>query len=88
MRLLRKALHAWRAGRPAGRCRRPAPDGHAKNFSIRLHAGGRYALTPLYDVLSAWPIIGTGDGELLAKVEGAIEGTRAHARRLHEQSAV
>jgi serine/threonine-protein kinase HipA len=35
-----------------------APDGHAKNFSIFIHAGGSYSLTPLYDVLSAWPIIG------------------------------
>ena len=37
-----------------------APDGHAKNFSLALRAGGRYTLTPLYDVLSAWPIIGHG----------------------------
>lgn len=35
-----------------------APDGHAKNFSIFLHAGDRIELTPLYDVLSAWPVIG------------------------------
>jgi len=33
-----------------------ATDGHAKNFSIRLQAGGTYSLTPLYDALSAWPI--------------------------------
>lgn len=33
-----------------------ATDGHAKNFSIFLLAGGRYRLTPLYDVLSAWPV--------------------------------
>lgn len=37
-----------------------APDGHAKNFSIFLHAGDRFELTPLYDVLSAWPVIGNG----------------------------
>jgi serine/threonine-protein kinase HipA len=35
-----------------------APDGHAKNFSVFLEAGGTYRLTPLYDVLSAWPVIG------------------------------
>jgi serine/threonine protein kinase HipA of HipAB toxin-antitoxin module len=29
---------------------------HAKNFSIRLLPAGRYALTPLYDVMSIWPI--------------------------------
>ena len=36
-----------------------ATDGHAKNFSIHLHAGGRFQLAPIYDVLSAWPIVGT-----------------------------
>ncbi len=35
-----------------------ATDGHAKNFSLRLLAGSQYQLTPLYDVLSAWPIAG------------------------------
>ncbi len=32
-----------------------AADGHAKNFSIFLTPGGRYRLTPLYDVLTAQP---------------------------------
>ncbi|WP_407353167.1 type II toxin-antitoxin system HipA family toxin [Luteimonas sp. R10] len=32
-----------------------ATDGHAKNFSVFLHPGGGYALTPLYDVLTAQP---------------------------------
>lgn len=41
-----------------------AIDGHAKNFSVRLHAKDRYELTPLYDVLSAWPIIGSGPNRL------------------------
>ncbi|MEO3714985.1 type II toxin-antitoxin system HipA family toxin [Roseateles flavus] len=41
-----------------------APDGHAKNFSLRLLAGGRYQLTPLYDVLSAYPVLGTGRSQL------------------------
>jgi serine/threonine-protein kinase HipA len=35
-----------------------APDGHAKNFSISIERQGAYRLTPLYDVLSAWPLIG------------------------------
>jgi serine/threonine-protein kinase HipA len=30
-----------------------AIDGHAKNFSVVLHPGGGFALTPLYDVMSA-----------------------------------
>jgi len=37
-----------------------APDGHAKNFSIHLLPGGRYRLTPLYDVMSAYPVMGDG----------------------------
>jgi serine/threonine-protein kinase HipA len=32
-----------------------ATDGHAKNFSLRLASGGRFRLTPIYDVLSAQP---------------------------------
>jgi serine/threonine-protein kinase HipA len=32
-----------------------ATDGHAKNFSLFLGPGGRFRLTPLYDVLSAQP---------------------------------
>ncbi|MGM9487414.1 type II toxin-antitoxin system HipA family toxin [Ideonella sp. YS5] len=40
-----------------------ATDGHAKNFSIFLHAGDAYALTPLYDVLSMWPYIGDGPNQ-------------------------
>jgi serine/threonine-protein kinase HipA len=34
-----------------------AIDGHAKNFSICIEAGGSYRLTPLYDVISAYPLI-------------------------------
>jgi len=32
-----------------------ATDGHAKNFSIFLRPGGRFRLTPLYDVMSTQP---------------------------------
>jgi serine/threonine-protein kinase HipA len=41
-----------------------APDGHAKNFSIFLHRGAKYSPTPLYDVLSAWPLIGKSAGKV------------------------
>ncbi|WP_420473789.1 type II toxin-antitoxin system HipA family toxin [Noviherbaspirillum sp. ST9] len=37
-----------------------APDGHAKNFSIFIDRGDAFRMTPLYDVLSAWPAIGSG----------------------------
>ncbi|TDQ28019.1 type II toxin-antitoxin system HipA family toxin [Phyllobacterium brassicacearum] len=32
-----------------------ATDGHAKNFSIYLSPGGRFRMTPLYDVMTAQP---------------------------------
>lgn len=57
-----------------------APDGHAKNFSIFLTRDG-YRLTPLYDVLSAWPIIGNGPNEWAyqdAKLAMAIRGSRPY----------
>ncbi|MDB5846757.1 MAG: toxin HipA [Rhodoferax sp.] len=63
-----------------------ATDGHAKNFSIFLQRGGGYRLTPLYDVLSAWPIIGTGPNEIhprRAKLAMAVRGKNAHYH-LHE----
>ncbi|BBB61958.1 hypothetical protein UNDKW_3685 [Undibacterium sp. KW1] len=44
-----------------------ATDGHAKNFSIALLAGGEYRLTLMYDILSAWPVIGRGANQLQEK---------------------
>ncbi len=40
-----------------------APDGHAKNFSLHLLPGGRYRLAPLYDVMSAYPVMGDGPNQ-------------------------
>ena len=37
-----------------------ATDGHAKNFSIFLKPGGRFSMTPLYDVMSAQPSVDAG----------------------------
>ena len=34
-----------------------AIDGHAKNFSIFIEPDGKYRLTPLYDIMSAYPLI-------------------------------
>ena len=34
-----------------------AIDGHAKNFSIFLMPGGDYTLAPVYDVMSAYPLL-------------------------------
>ncbi|SDR50545.1 serine/threonine-protein kinase HipA [Paraburkholderia fungorum] len=58
-----------------------ATDGHAKNFSIAHLPGSRYEATPLYDVLSAHPIIGTGTGRLAAqkvKLAMAVRGKNVH----------
>lgn len=58
-----------------------ATDGHAKNFSIRVFAGGAYALTPLHDVLSAWPIIGRGKNRVAwkhARLAMAVSGKNRH----------
>jgi serine/threonine-protein kinase HipA len=37
-----------------------ATDGHAKNFSIWLAPGGRFRLTPLYDIISTQPSLDAG----------------------------
>ena len=58
-----------------------ATDGHAKNFSLFHERGGTYRLTPFYDVLSAWPIIGPGPSQLAwqkAKLAMAVRSTNAH----------
>jgi serine/threonine-protein kinase HipA len=60
-----------------------APDGHAKNFSIKLLAGGRYQLTPLYDVMSIWPIEGGGANQYAlhkARLAMALLGKNKHDR--------
>lgn len=60
-----------------------ATDGHAKNFSLRLLAQGRYRLTPLYDVLSAWPIAGGGASQVhrtKLKLAMALRGAKKHYR--------
>ncbi|MEX3856857.1 type II toxin-antitoxin system HipA family toxin [Paraburkholderia sp. BR10923] len=58
-----------------------ATDGHAKNFSIAHLPRNRYEATPLYDVLSAHPIIGSGAGRLAAqkvKLAMAVRGKNVH----------
>jgi serine/threonine-protein kinase HipA len=34
-----------------------ATDGHGKNFSLYLEAENRYRLPPLYDIISAYPLM-------------------------------
>lgn len=55
-----------------------ATDGHAKNFSIFHLPGSRFRATPLYDVLSAHPILGNGANKVApqrAKLAMAVRGT-------------
>ena len=58
-----------------------AIDGHAKNFSIFLLPGGAYQLTPRYDILSAFPMMGKGRGKLAiqrVKMAMAMDGKNRH----------
>ncbi len=58
-----------------------ATDGHAKNFSLFIRPGGRYRLTPLYDVLSAYPVLGEGPSKISphkAKLAMAVRTKNAH----------
>ena len=60
-----------------------APDGHAKNFSIRLLPGGRFQMTPLYDVMSIWPVEGDGGNQWSwhkASLAMAVWGASKHYR--------
>jgi len=58
-----------------------APDGHAKNFSVFLERGGRFRLTPLYDIMSAYPVLGHGSGMIppeKLKLAMAFRGKNRH----------
>lgn len=63
-----------------------APDGHAKNFSLALRAQGRFSMTPLYDVMSAYPVLGKKPSELSpfkVKLAMALRTRNTHWR-VHE----
>lgn len=58
-----------------------ATDGHAKNFSIFLQRQSNYAMTPLYDVLSAHPVIGKKANQMpkqRVKLAMAVESKHRH----------
>lgn len=60
-----------------------AIDGHAKNFSIFIGPEGRFSLTPAYDVLSAYPVMGHSAGKLAeekVRVAMAVHGKNRHYR--------
>lgn len=58
-----------------------ATDGHAKNYSLSLLANGVHRLTPLYDIMSAWPMVGPKAHQVPAdklKMAMALRGKNAH----------
>ena len=58
-----------------------ATDGHGKNFSLAIESQGRYRLTPLYDVLSVYPILGRRANQLAperARMAMAVTGQNRH----------
>jgi serine/threonine-protein kinase HipA len=60
-----------------------APDGHAKNFSVFIEPKGRYSSSPLYDIISAYPIVGTGANQLApqrVRLAMAVSGKNKHYR--------
>jgi serine/threonine-protein kinase HipA len=65
-----------------------AIDGHAKNFSIFLEAGGQYRLTPRYDVLSAFPVLGKKPGQLAHQKIKMAMAVQSDARRHYRWSEI
>jgi serine/threonine-protein kinase HipA len=60
-----------------------AIDGHAKNFSAFLLPAGAFRLTPRYDILSAYPVLGHGRGKLSPekiRMAMAVQGKNRHYR--------
>ena len=63
-----------------------ATDGHAKNYSLFLRQGDRYAMTPFYDVLSIWPYLGNAAHQFRWRTAGlamALRAKNAHHYALH-----
>jgi len=58
-----------------------AIDGHAKNFSVQLFPGGRFDLCPLYDVVSVYPQLATGQlAPQKIKLAMAVQSKSKHYR--------
>ena len=55
-----------------------ATDGHAKNFSVRLAPGGRFSLTPLYDIMSTQPNLDADQIQRKQMRLAMAVGTRRH----------
>lgn len=56
-----------------------AIDGHAKNFSVFIEPEGKYRLTPLYDIMSAYPLMAKNKLQAQKiKMAMALKGTNNH----------
>ena len=56
-----------------------AIDGHAKNFSVFIEPEGRYSMTPMYDIMSAYPLLATRQLEARKiKMAMALSGKNRH----------
>ncbi|MFU8797919.1 MAG: HipA domain-containing protein, partial [Gammaproteobacteria bacterium] len=56
-----------------------AIDGHAKNFSVFLKPKGAYRLTPLYDIISAYPLLANKQLQTQKiKMAMALQGKNTH----------
>lgn len=62
-----------------------ATDGHAKNFSVFIEPSGAFKLTPLYDILSAYPAVG-GQGLHLRdlKLAMTLKGSKGRKSKLFQ----
>jgi len=56
-----------------------AIDGHAKNFSVFIEPEGRFRMTPLYDIMSAHPLLANKQLQLKKiKMAMAVSGKNRH----------
>ncbi|WP_305374696.1 type II toxin-antitoxin system HipA family toxin [Photobacterium leiognathi] len=56
-----------------------AIDGHGKNFSLFLEPESRYSMTPLYDIISAYPLMNSNSiPKQKAKMAMALTGTKKY----------
>ena len=62
-----------------------ATDGHAKNFSLFIESDSRYRLTPFYDIMSIYPVLG-GKGLNIrdAKMAMGFKATKGKEYRINQ----
>lgn len=60
-----------------------AVDGHARNFSLFIERGGGFRLAPLYDVISAYPIMGHGRNRLAPEKAKLAMSVRGRGKQYH-----